>query len=1288
MNRVCRAAAGVVLVAVVPGFAQPPAPDPANLRGESAQTRKRLSEAEQKLDAGETAQAIEALQRILDEAGDDLVTLDGKHYLPASRFAHQLLARLPDAALRLYQDRIDDAARKLLEAAKRTRSPAPLRQLLDRYFVARPAEEALLLLGDLLFEAGEYRAAEQVWRRLSGDGADIAYPGKRSDPAAVEARLVLAAIFQGERQRAEVALAAFRARYPDAHGRFAGRDGPLAATLQALLQTPSRPAPARNPGTDWPTFGGGPDRAARVGVRLPSHWTGRPWVAALPQALRHPQAPESAPARPPFGHPVIVNGQVFVTDGNRLFGFDLVTGEPTASFTAARSAAIAEKAPADPCPSLTASGNRLYLRVGPPLIRPPDPTTDKAGATAIVCLLQADDRSLKELWRVAPPGAGQAAVVWEGAPLVAGRRMWAAYARFEGGRLVHGIACFDPSDATTTPEQPAWAVDVCDSPLPAGGTGRARHELLTLAGRHVVLCSNAGAVAAVDAATGQRSWGFRYPRSRKADISSVDPSPAVVAGGRLFVAPTDADRVYALDPETGQLLWESGPTEGAQVVGVAGGKLVVAVAGRVRGIRGLDVASGSQREPEGWVQHDGGGLLGYGRGLVSDDVILWPTRSGLFFLNPRDGFPIPTLISLPNPAVGKAANLYGNLAYADGVLVVVTPTQVWGYVSERKRFGPAAERSDPPDPVRERFERQAATAEEALAAGDAATARAALLAVARGEFPNPLRAWAVARLLALAPPADTRVKLPADAKGALPAELRDVLVSAPELRDEWLLPGDGIPVTLATLLDRYLGRQPPPKFFPTSPALDADRKDEDVPQLGADSRITRTLRLPPGSAPLRWLAGMATPPRRLFVASPDGLLAVSLRQDRPVQRYAVVAGYTHAAELAEGFVVAGPSAVAVYAADREPVWVFRVPLTDPLPAVAGELRLYTGEPSSAPVLSSFRLTGAWLVARLGDRHLIALDLQGRRVAWVLGSNARPGYRPVSFPDAPRFGPEFAATGRVVVVQLSDGRRWFVRADTGKLIDIPGFDQPTARSWWQLPPTEVELNRLAVSDGPGLVRLLNLATGRVKWTRQELRKISLAGDPPQVRAWGEVVVVAVRRNHGVELERIDLTEGKSLWEAGPAFLDADRVNLARADADAERLYVPAADSLTAFRLRDGGSVWTVGLGPSDGGSWIVRAGRGGLVVTPETAIPREPVARVVSRLLRSFRRDPATWRLAALLARLYDAWIDRAVPVLLLDSRTGQRLAEFRVPAVGPAVTTWFDRDCAVVATGDRVVWLR
>jgi hypothetical protein len=182
---------------------------------------------------------------------------------------------------------------------------------------------------------------------------------------------------------------------------------------------------------------------------------------------------------------------------------------------------------------------------------------------------------------------------------------------------------------------------------------------------------------------------------------------------------------------------------------------------------------------------------------------------------------------------------------------------------------------------------------------------------------------------------------------------------------------------------------------------------------------------------------------------------------------------------------------------------------------------------------------------------------------------------------------------------------------------------------------------------------------------------------------------VRRNHGVEVERVDLASGKGGWPVGPAFADADRIDLASADADPERAYVPAANKLLALSLRDGKPAWEADLPDARGPSgWVVRAGKACVIAYPAEAIPAEAPEAVWGRLGRSLRREPYPWRLPGLAATLYDAWVGREVPVLFFDPETGKRLARLDIPARGPAVAAHFGAGAAVVATGSRVVWIK
>ncbi len=1368
MNWVYRTVATLffLITADMPAWGQ--APDLANIYGDSAQTRKRLFEADQKLIAGKTADATDDLQRILDEAANDLIAVDGKHFRTAQWIAQQILAKLPPEALKNYQDQIETPARKLLEVAKRTRDPAPLWQLIDRYFVSRSADEGLLLLGDILFERGEFRIAELIWRRLvsgfklsdqvivalknekvpesvlcklnplkdkefsrddfeeeikkllnadetkqflslilnhplvSIGRADIIYPGSKADPAPVRARIVLAAIFSGDLDRARTELTAFQTKYATAKGTLAGKDGLLATILSEQLKTPPRLPLSANAGTDWPTFGGSPDHSGSIGVRLPVEWgktphkfpdefPGRSWVKELPSVFDSPH--------PPFGHPVVVNGRVYVTDGQQLCGFDLLTGTQTvrhklSSRVPAHTPTTKrdEKSPPDPCPSLTVAGGKLYVRTGPPVFRVPALSENgKASESAIICFaLKAEvSGGVKELWRIKVPGGdGKTSAMWEGAPLISGRRMWAAYVRFESGRIVHGIVCYDPADADVELNQPVWMTDVCESQMTVANDNRTRQELVTLAGRNVVFCTNTGAVVALDATTGHRAWAFRYPRSGKVDSNrSSDPAPAVAYGGRVFVAPTDADHVYALDPENGRMLWESTPVEGVQIVGVSAGRLIITTVRQVRGIRGLNVANGSDLKPDGWIQEKSTAAPGYGRGFVTDDVVFYPTANGLLVLHTNDGRRYPLTLNNPD---GSPGGYFGNIIYADGVLIVVTSKEVWGYLSELKQFGPRVGRSES-DPVRLRFNRLTTQAELNLADGKLALARSKLTQVARSDLPPPYRAWAAARLLLLSPKVDVETKLPEDVRGVL----------TPGIRAEWVIPPDGIPITLENLLLRHLGREPP--VLPPAPTRVGMSKLEDIPQLAPDAEIDRTLRLPRGSAPLNLIQGSTTP-RRIYLTTSSELHAISLINGDETKHEAV-GEFTHVADTPNGFVVAGSSTIALYGSGRAPVWVFRVPITDPLPNQPGEFRMYTDDVVSPPELSAFRLSGSWLVARLGERHLIAFDLITRRIAWIVGTNGESGFSPASFPDAPRFGSEFSLNSRLIAVQLSDGRRWFISTETGRLSDLPGIGEQTARVWWALPPVVVETNKLAVADGPGLIRMLNftampknpglirmlyLVTQRVKWTYfEEKRESSLRGEPPQIRSWGEVLLIAVSRNHGVELDRLSIENGKSKWKRGAAFLDTDRLSLANANIDTDRVYLPVGNSLVAIELKTGETTWEVKLPELHGVSgWVVCAGQKCAIVYPHAAIPREPITDFWNRMIGNLQKTPEMWRLPGLAVGLYDAWVVRSFPILMLDLETGRLLGKIEVPALGPAVTVCFERNVAVVATGDRVCWLK
>src|SRR5262249_26781516 len=147
------------------------------------------------------------------------------------------------------------------------------------------------------------------------------------------------------------------------------------------------------------------------------------------------------------------------------------------------------------------------------------------------------------------------------------------------------------------------------------------------------------------------------------------------------------------------------------------------------------------------------------------------------------------------------------------------------------------------NPVRAKFDELREQADNALVRGEQMAARNSLSTIARSDLPKPYRAWAAARLLLLTPKTDAESNWPPDLRAAL----------TPDLRDEWLFPPNGVPVTLGTLADRCLDREAAVAVVPTSTTLPTDQKPDDAAALSADAEIERTLHLAPGSAPLRWI---------------------------------------------------------------------------------------------------------------------------------------------------------------------------------------------------------------------------------------------------------------------------------------------------------------------------------------------------------------------------------------------------------------------------------------------------
>ncbi|MGL6074573.1 MAG: PQQ-binding-like beta-propeller repeat protein [Fimbriiglobus sp.] len=1199
-----------------------------------ASAGKELREALKLLETKQTIPAADKLRRLVEESGGELVSLDGKQYRPLVRVVQQTLQTLPPGEQTAIRDRSDPPAKKLLDEAKTTRQAAPARWLVDRYFLSSHTEEALLLLGELAFERGDFATAESYYQRLQ----PTAQPGEanltspKTPAATIEAGRLLAVHFQQDRARLTSGLDAFRKNHPEATGTLAGETGKLADLITKLTASPAFRLGSIASRGDWQTLGGDFSRNGHPSAKMPNLWRTRPTWQALFPAERGNTAPRQGGSKTVGLHPVTCDGTGFVSDGSRIFGFDLRTGETRHFYDLASEPDAPKRESRATLPltvdgdfALTVADNRLFARLGLSEIVPlPNNNGRAMTASFLVQLGKTAAKGWEVNWKLAPPVADNVAAAWEGAPVVVDRKLYAVYIRETAYGLMSTMVCYPVSD--TTPEKPLWSVDLADVRVSEKAEPRHRPEPLTWSGGHLVYGTQAGSIVAVDAERGRLAWANQYPSKK---MANRDISPPVSQGGIVYIAPTDSDRFFAFEVSSGRKLWELEDVQIESVLGVVQDQVIVTMAGPQRGIR----AYNTQTAKLTWAHHDDPQLQSWGRGLVSADVVLWPTKSGVFSLRPSDGFPLGMRMTGP----------HGNLAYADGVLIVGATTGVMGYVVE-----PDAKPNTTP------FQAKLLEAEGHWRRGELPAAQAKWQAILTdGSSTKADRATSYQRL-----------------------QQTGITVSCPDdLHDTPVLNERGWPRPL--LIDIPPKRPVEPAPRPTF-GFDANN----LPRLAGESFDRQAL--PTLAAPLRdfetqRLATQLTAQDEAVFFVADANQVHAIEAGGPVKwSVNVPSGFrpTHAMSLGQTLFVGGPKGI--MRIDRgqrtwSTVWPESAMPLGSVPYLGSVPEVTTG-------LSHFTLAPDHLLALWNETHLVAFYRSSGEIAWVASASPTDNaLRPRLV--APSQPPVFAIDGDGVLVhfgpyssawfRLRDGQRRAVRSS------------PYA---WSAPPVPISEQRLAVATAPGQVQAWEtglLSEPRMVWKWEAALPASLSGKMPQVRARPEGLIVAVSRNHGVEVQSLRLS-GNAVRNLAMLW-PVEQVRLQDADSDLAATYIPAEGQLYTIRHANGKSHWPTPIPlateakTSDRDSWHIHAGTTRIAAVGQAAIPlTDPAA--LSVVVKQVLLHPQ--RLVGGLIAAAEILTESRVPVLLLDPEAGQVRLQQDLRALGPtALSGTVGRYLVIVTLG-------
>lgn len=709
-----------------------------------------LENARQLLEQKQYDEAVEAIRRVLENDGGRLIRVNrapGKTnsvesvgwHVPVREYCHWRLASLAreaPEALAAYRRLVDPLAERWLNEGRQKHQPAQLRRVIDEAWASRFGDDAALALGDEALSRGDLSAARYWYERINVGFTPVTlaagevgpyYPDSDLPPADIRARLILVSLLSGELVRADDELAQFRKTHAEAEGTIAGRRGKYVELLETFReQAKSWPAEVR-PATQT-TWGG---TAERNGIFVsPPDPAGQPlWTAALP---RHPsdrdvigsgrlRVADEMKSLASY-HPVIWKNDVLVRADSRgesyLAAFDLTTGKIRWRVGYQRSATMQTDPPTDDGTlgeinevhaesprhvgvaryTLTVAGDKAFARMGSAITSARSRRIDRLLAKDQGWLLGVDLAAEGKPLSGFPIRPESTEWSFEGPPLVHDGALYVAMRHVEGSRSQIYVACFelattyvpsnDDEESRPTGRLRFRTRIASTQSLSGGNLDEVSSLLLTIAHGTVYCNTNAGAIGAVEAATGKLKWVVTYPRSTfRSDGSAGDATffrdlnPCLAASDRLIVAPQDYDRILALDALSGQVRWQTLPGAAADATAPLGVRHNTLVAAGDR-LYWIDADKGAvlTQYPAGAPDATSAAASprGLGQGAIIGDQVWWPTRESvlIFGLQPiKNGasYTPPLLKELSLVPRGLTG---GNLVVAGDKLLIATGTKL------------------------------------------------------------------------------------------------------------------------------------------------------------------------------------------------------------------------------------------------------------------------------------------------------------------------------------------------------------------------------------------------------------------------------------------------------------------------------------------------------------------------------------------------------------------------------------------------------------------------------------
>lgn len=573
--------------------------------------------------------------RMLDGAvaryGDKLILQAPGRYRPVAMRAREMIGSWPPAGLAAYRELFEVQARRRFEVAADARDVGLLCDLLERYYCTETGIEIADTLAQVSVEAGAFAQARALYQALLRD-----HPEVRASPGRIVGRLAVVCALAGDAEAARRWTRQAGETDLDPTLRWMGQVQPLTVVVEGVLADPPAAAPAQRP-FEWATFGGGNHRNGAVSFHVDeaaSFWRfdgvglGSPRVfASDARPMGFQRALESG--RFLTMNAVIARGMVFVHDafsaqalradnGARAWTFSPFD-QDTAYYGDTEESTVQWY-------GATHCDGRLYAVFGREAVSFYNNRAMGRPST-LVCL---DADSGREVWRTRNTGFDEAfsRCVFDPALVVSNGKVFAVVRRRRSFGFEDCYLCrFDANTGRVEFQTYLGGAST-------GGFGfrRATMSVPTLVGGDVIVASNLGTVAAVNAQSGRVCWLTLYRRepggqwndSGRGAVAPWHYNPVLADGDLLVCYPLDSDALLLLDVGTGavrETLPAASLSDAVSILGVREHVLY--------GLGDTVFAYDLARRQQAWSTPLPPDEQLYGRGLLTVDRLLVPTRARL-----------------------------------------------------------------------------------------------------------------------------------------------------------------------------------------------------------------------------------------------------------------------------------------------------------------------------------------------------------------------------------------------------------------------------------------------------------------------------------------------------------------------------------------------------------------------------------------------------------------------------------------------------------------------------------